>query len=148
MSCQNCCIQKIPKGVKKLLNDDQNVIFKGSYDINSIVIKGNIVTNNMNVCENKNGYNIYTDIFYYTKTSSDAPIFSLETFTLSSYNCDLSQQKGVITFTNLYSNSGSGGVSTASIIPFNVIGADGIYKDITRVIIDTENSIRQVYFCK
>ena len=31
----------------------------------------------------------------------------------------------------------SGGVSTASIIPFNVIGADGIYKNIARVIIDT-----------
>jgi hypothetical protein len=144
----SCCVKNIPKSVKKLLNDGQNVIFKGYYNKNNINInKNNSATVNTNICKNKNGYNLCSYIFNYVK-GSDSKEFSLETYTLSSYNSDLNKEKGVITFTNLYYDSGAAaGITSPLIIAFNVLGGNGIYSEIKTVIIDCTDTERKLYFC-
>ena len=144
----NCCVKKIPKAVKNLLQCDQKVVFKGSYDLANIVVKGNSAAIDANICENKHGYNIFGVVFNYVQTAQlGAPVFISESYNLSSYTEDLTEQKGIITFTNLYNDSGSGGISKASIHSFNVLGSNGIYKGIKNVIIDFTNPVRQLYFC-
>lgn len=144
----SCCVKNLPKGVKKLLNHDECVRFRGSYNKTNFVVNGNVVAVDTNICKNKDGYNLCSFVFDYVKGNKETdPIFTLETYTITSFNTDLTKQKGVITITNLYNDTGSGGVSTGGIVAFNVLGGNGIYSEIKTVIIDFNNTERQLYFC-
>lgn len=144
----NRCIEKIPKTIKNLLNCKEKVLFRGSFDVTTINKTENIITNNADICKNKNGYNIYTQNFNYVNASPlGSPTFLYVSFIFSSYNTDLTKQKGVISFNNLLVNSGSGGISVPGIYLFPVSAANGIYEGVKSVIIDSLLPIRQLYFC-
>ena len=148
-SVNECCTKKIPKNVKKELECKQKVIFRGSYDINGRnLIGGNILVNKINICKNKNGVNVVSDVFEYINTlGSTTSNFLQETYTIKSYDSSLKKYYGTIVYTSFYPDSGSDGVTSPGTYSFLVLNGDGIYEGITRVIIDANESIRQVYFC-
>ncbi len=121
-------------------------MFRGSYDSSEFLKNGNIISFNVVVCKNKNNLNLCACVFNIV-SSPTIERFILETYTISSYNSDNTKQKGVITFTNLFNNSGSGIVNAPEIVAYTVTGVEGIYSYVKKVIIDFNNSTRQVYFC-
>ena len=149
MDIEDCSTKKIPKNVKKELQCKQKVLFRGSYDINGKNIVGdNILVNKANICKNKEGVNVVSDVFQYINTlGATTPNFLQETYTLKSYDSSLKKYYGTIVYTSFYPDSGSGGVTSPGTYSFLVLNGDGIYKGLKTVIIDTNQDIRQIYFC-
>ena len=148
-SNQNCCVKKIPDNIKNLLSSEQKVKFKGSYNITEDKLQnGNFLVGKANICKNKTGINICSTSFDYVNTINPiAPNFLQETYTIRSFNSDLTLCVGNIVFTSLYSDSGTGGISKPAVHSFLVLNGDGIYKCIKTVIIDMTFDIRVMYFC-
>ena len=80
-------------------------------------------------------------------TAPDNTLF-YEEYTWATYSDNTFKIKlGEITYSALYPDSGSGSVSAPSIQPMTVLGADGIYTGINKVIMDfTTPPIRTIKF--
>jgi hypothetical protein len=92
---------------------------------------------------NFNGSNIYNGITYYLKNANNVGFFN-RIISITSYpQNDFKVSSGQISASSFFSESGT--LST-KIEFFNINSSNGIYKNVTRIIINYENSLRYVYF--
>ena len=139
----------IPKEIKTFLRKNEYILFLGSYDTKNRNVVENISTLPCNISINKDGYNIRPSQYYYVSDKNTPNVkFLYETYTISSYkNQNLGKKIGEITWNGLYPDNGSGGITSSSIQSFVVLGKSGIYKCVTKVIIDfRKGTERIIYF--
>lgn len=139
----------IPNELKPYISCDEYISFTGIYDKNYSNIQGNINTIPCEIYTNPGGYNIMTVEFYQVNDKTKPNIqFYQETYTIASYDVVLVKKRGGITFNGLYPNQGTGGFTSASIQSFVVLGGDGLYENIVKVVIDFTEPVRKMYFIK
>ncbi len=139
----------VPKDLRPYISCDEYIAFTGLYDTNYRNVQGNISTLPCEIYINPGGYNIRTAQWYYVNDKTKPNIqFLQESYTISSYDSILVKKKGEITFNGLYANQGTGGITTPSIQTFVVLGGDGIYENIMKVVIDFTDPVRKMYFIK
>jgi hypothetical protein len=139
----------IPNEIIAFLHKNEVLLFLGSYDTINRNVVGNISTLPCDISINKDGYNIRPAQYYYVSDKNRPTIkFLYETYTISSYkDNNLEKKIGEITWNGLYPDNGSEGITTSSIQPFVVLGKSGIYKCVTKVIIDfRKGTERIIYF--
>ncbi len=137
------------------ISSNEEIKFIGSYDVNSAFIQltpnypsGNfgLVTNIAGVCANT----FLSGNFLITKTSLfGSPTFADETYSLVSYPKESNDlpKIGSLIWSGVYREKITlEGTTAPSVQAFVVTGADGIYSDVSRVIIDFNNVVRVLYF--
>lgn len=139
----------VPSELRPYIGCDEYISFTGLFDTNYGNIQGNINTIPIEIYKNPGGNNIMTIVFYQVTEKTKPNVqFYQETYTIASYDAVLIKKKGGITFSGLYPNQGSGGVTTASIQSFIVLGGEGLYEGIVKVVIDFTEPVRKMYFIK
>ena len=125
-------------------------MFTGTYNINSQVNNGITTTILAEIQNNPNGYNVLVDN-YYNSVDNSTPTNTL----LLEYNNIVSYEKifstitkkiGQIQYTGLYLNNTSTDTTSSIFTSYEVNNAVGIYNGVTRVILDTRNSQRIIFF--
>ena len=136
-----------PSLINSMLGKKEQVLFVGEYNITTKLVKGNIGTLPYKISIDKKATGICTFDFSYVNTIKTPNVkYANETYYTSSYNT-LGKKIGQIVWTGLYIDSPTqAGVTTGGIFTFIVIGKDGIYKKVKRVIMDFTNQIRKIYF--
>ena len=129
---------------------DEKILFKGTYNINDLYqTEPSIITINVNVENNPNGYNLLVDNFYNTANNLTPPTeFLLETITLSSYIHNTFVKNGQIQYTSFYKNDSSQN-SAETKVPFvlyDVNSSNGIYCGVTKVLLNAIFDQRILYF--
>jgi len=140
-----------PIEIKKLLSQNDHICFTGSYNVEDETIYYNFrsTTAKCNISKNPNNYNLFTSRwFYYLEKSVPNDAFLAESYIISSF--DPSKNViGTISLVGLYLNSvNNGGLTDNKILSLGVASANGIFKNVTDVIIDFRNSTRNMYFIK
>lgn len=131
--------------ILNFLNCDEFICIEGTYNVTETSRIPNLSTLLMKIDKNPLGINIRTDNFYVVSEPLD---LLLETFSINSYDLE-KKSIGEIQFTSFYKNDTGSSISQAGIYLYNVNSSSGIYKKVHKVIIDTNNTIRRVYFiCK
>jgi len=135
------------------LTECERVLFEGSYNLNDITYNSQtLVTIPYEISINKCGSNIGVTESIYVKDKTKNNLQLLyETYTISSYKKDVTQsgnndKVGEITWNGFYPNSSTNTDTTSPFQAFVVLGTNGIYKKVTKVVIDFRNTIRKVYF--
>jgi hypothetical protein len=139
--------------VNKYLTECEKILFEGSYNLNDITYNSaTLTTIPYEISINKYGSNIGVTESIYVKDKTENNLQLLyETYTLSSYKKECNQSLydnkiGEITWNGFYPNSGTNTDTTSSFQTFVVLGVNGIYTKVTKIVIDFRNSIRKVYF--
>ena len=136
--------------VNSLLECGEKIMFTGTYNINSQVNNGITTTILAEIQNNPNGYNVLVDN-YYNSVDNSTPTNTL----LLEYNNIVSYEKifstitkkiGQIQYTGLYLNNTSTDTTSSIFTSYEVNNAVGIYNGVTRVILDTRNSQRIIFF--
>jgi len=145
---KNC----IPLEIQQFISCGEKILFEGYYDNALSNNQNNLSTIPCDISANKCGYNVEVIQYYYVNDTNQSNLRLLyETYTLSSYNkmCNnvlTNKKTGQITWNGFYPDAGTGGNTTATIQQFVVLGGDGIYSKVKKVIIDFRNTIRKIYF--
>ena len=136
--------------LEDLLECCEKVLFLGTYNVNNVKQTGPSILNLQALIEtNPQGYNILIDNFYNTKNDLIPQInFLLETITLSSYESDITLKNGQIQYTGFYKNNSSQDSATTEnlFVVYSVNSADGIYKNVSKVILNAISDERILYF--
>ena len=137
--------------IQQFLNPNQQVLFKGTYNVNDQnQTSPSITTLIVQVEKNPIGYNVLVDNFYNTQ-SNNIPQnnFLLETITISSYIINTDTKNGEIQYTSFYINNTTGqnsAITSKKFIIYNVNSASGIYKGVSNIILDALSDLRILYF--
>jgi hypothetical protein len=131
------------------LETNEKILFTGLYDTKLRNVQNNISTLPCEISINKHGYNIRSSQWNYVNDKANPNNkFLLETYTLSSFD-KKNNKIGQINWSGFYPDATSqGGITTNGIQNFVVLGSDGIYKKVKKVIIDFSDTIRKLYFIK
>jgi len=136
----NCnCFQK------EFLKCNEKVLFTGSYNLDNVYRTTNTSSLLMNISKNTLGQNIRVVEFYIIEPNNETPNILSEEYNIHSYDSN-NLSMGEIQVTSTYINDTLSSVSQAGLFNLNTTGSDGIYKNVTRVVLDTNNTIRQLYF--
>ncbi len=136
-----------PEDINKYLNYREKVYYTGNYDITAATTSGDTNTVPCNISRNINGYNLCPIRFAYVKDVFKPDwTFLWEQYSITSWDFSLLYKIGQIDFSGTYLDSGSLGVTTESIQVFAVGAANGIYKNIHKIIIDFRAAVRNIYF--
>lgn len=136
--------------VEDFLDCCEKVLFKGTYNVNRTKQTGPTILNVQALIEaNPFGYNILVDNYYNTQNDLIPPTnFLLETITLTSYEKDITLKNGQIQFTGFYKNDSSPDSATTEnlFVIYSVNSSDGIYKNVSKVILNAMFDERVLYF--
>lgn len=134
------------------LSCDEKIHFTCTYTINDIQLQegSNKVFGYLSIVVhlsvNSNNLNMFNVSFFNSTTvASGSP-------TITTYNANLlsvdkqNNSIGAISLASTSLTGGSGGISPPSIEIYNVLGKNGIYKNITKVIADFRQDTRVFYF--
>lgn len=136
--------------IKSLINCDEEIYFEGTYNINNVNQTGpTILSVNVEIENNLNGYNILIDNFYNTQDKLLPPNnFLLETITIASYQNDIETKVGQIEYTSFYKNNSSFDSATTNenFLLYLVNNSNGIYSGITKVYLNASTEQRILYF--
>lgn len=136
--------------IKSLINYDEEIYFEGTYNLNDVNQTGpTILSVNVEIENNPNGYNILIDNFYNTQDKLLPPNnFLLETITIASYQNDIELKVGQIEYTSFYKNNSSSDSATTNenFILYLVNNSNGIYSGITKVYLNALTDQRILYF--
>ncbi len=137
------------------IDDDEEVLYNGNYSLASEIISSDnlhISYFNFNLDISQNTYNVITATWNYVDLdNTNTTHFLQETYVISSYSDNNYTNKlGSITFSGLYKNNNvDNGNTSATIEKFEVLGTNGIYSNISSVIIDFTNAPnRNIYLLK
>ena len=130
---------------QKFLKCNEKVLFTGSYNLDNVYRTTNTSTLLMNISKNQQGQNIRVIEFYVITPDNETPNILSEEYNIHSYDLN-SLSMGEIQLTSTYINDTSSPVSQAGLFNLNTTSSNGIYKNVTRVVLDTNNTIRQLYF--
>ena len=135
---------------KIFLQDNEYIVYKGSYSKDDIIIQENSNETNgtltiqlYNLSVNSTNTNIFNVSYFIGQSSSNR---------VATYNANLlslnkqNQNIGTLNLngTDLADNNAVG-ISSPTLQSYNVLGKSGIYKPIQRVIFDFRNNIREFY---
>lgn len=140
------------QNIHQFLTCSEKVLFTGTYNINDLVQPSpSIVSLNLLVEANPDGYNILIDNFYNTQDKLLPPNnFLLETITISSYKNNINEKVGQIQFTGFYKNvtipSESSAETDKDFVLYEVISASGIYEKVSKVLLDAKSDQRILFF--
>lgn len=135
------------KCVNSILNCDEKILFTGTYNINSQVNNGITTTILVQIQNNPNGYNVLVDNYYNsTDNSNPANTLLLEYNNIVSYLANSKVKIGQIQYTGLYLNNSATDETSDIFTSYEINNASGIYNGVTRVILDTNNSQRILFF--
>lgn len=141
---------KIMHNIEKYLNSDEEILFKGTYNINTINQTSPVILSLRVFIEaNPCGSNILIDNFYNTSDNLIPPNnFLLETITISSYQNDLLIKTGQIQYTSFYRNNSSidSAVTTEELLVYQVNSVSGIYEGVNKVFLIATSDERLVLF--
>ena len=147
---KNCCpCAPIPERVRKLMSCSDKLLFTGTYDRTTFYNNNDDTTLvNLSVLPNSvNILNIPFAIFPTFPNSSE--ILITETYNITSWNRDLNQQYGYISFTNTYpTDTDSDGFTKQIVLQLAVAAKFGNFRSVDKVIIDYTNPVRVIYFLK
>ena len=136
--------------INSLINSDEEVYFEGTYNINDINQTGpTILSINLQISNNPNGYNILIDNFYNTQDKLLPPNdFLLETITIASYQNAIQTKVGQIEFTSFYKNGSTtdSAITNEPFLLYLVNNSNGIYQGITKVYLNALTDQRILYF--
>lgn len=136
--------------IKSLINCDEEIYFEGTYNLNDVNQTGpTILSVNVEIQNNPNGYNILIDNFYNTQDKLLPPNnFLLETITIASYQNNIELKVGQIEYTSFYKNNSSSDSATTNenFLLYLVNNSDGIYSGITKVYLNALTDQRILYF--
>jgi hypothetical protein len=136
--------------IQNFLECGEKILFGGTYNVNNVNQTGPTILNLQVMIEkNINGYNLLVDNFYNTKNNLLPPSnFLLETITISSYSNDMVIKNGQIQFTGFYKNNSSQDSATSenSFVIYSVNSTEGIYKGVTKVLLNAISDQRVLYF--
>lgn len=136
--------------IKSLINCDEEIYFEGTYNLNDVNQTGpTILSVNVEVQNNPNGYNILIDNFYNTQDKLLPPNnFLQETITIASYQNDIELKVGQIEYMSFYKNNSSldSATTNENFILYLVNNSNGIYSGITKVYLNALSDQRILYF--
>jgi hypothetical protein len=136
--------------IKSLINYDEEIYFEGTYNLNDVDQTGpTILSVNVEIQNNYDGYNILIDNFYNTQDKLLPPNdFLLETITIASYQNDIKLKVGQIEYTSFYKNNSSSDSATTNenFLLYLVNNSNGIYSGITKVYLNALTEQRILYF--
>jgi len=137
--------------VEHFISENEEVLFKGTYNINNVNQTGPSISSLIVEVEtNPCGYNLLVDNFYNTSDNLiPSNNFLLETITLSSYNKDITIKNGQIQFSAFYINSEASPDSpqtTVNYVLYLTNNADGIYKNVNKIFLDSRTDQRILFF--
>lgn len=137
--------------IQQFLNLNQQVLFKGTYNVNNQnQTSPSITTLIVQVEKNPIGYNILVDNFYNTQDNIISQNnLLLETITIASYIINTDTKNGEIQYTSFYLNNTTGqnsAITSKKFIIYNVNSASGIYKGVSNIILDALSDQRILYF--
>ncbi len=130
------------------LDCGEKIYYTGKYDI---IYRNTQENNNTLICQvliNPTGYNILTAEYIYLNenTMPNTPWIK-ETYTLSAYDHRMLKKKvGQVTWEGFYPDNGSEGITNSEIEVFNVLGGMGIFRYVTKIVIDFRLPERTMYF--
>jgi hypothetical protein len=147
----------VPSAVREKLLPNEKVIFTGSYnrkDGNVQLINSNnaaIFTALSNISTNPEGYNVFNVKIFVVTDQINSIFYADETYNISSWNripTSLSSTTvGQIQWAGLYNNEKSTIVTSPGVERFIITGKDGIYENVTCVLINyLADSSRIIYF--
>ena len=150
MPNSNCNCNKIHVHVPKKLpiSKSETVLFTGKYNIDDQVNNGITYTLLPTISINPKGYNPFVGNYYNSTDGLIPPnTLLLEYNNIASYSKHLTKKLGQIQFTGLDINDTASDVASVGFRVFNVNSTYGIYKDVTKVIIDNRTPPnRTIYF--
>lgn len=126
----------------KFLKCNERVCLEGTYNVSETSKTENTSTVLMKIDKNPLGMNFRVDEFYVVVEPNE---LLLETFSIHSYDQN-GKSMGEIQFTSFYKNDTGSSLSQAGLYYYNVNSSNGIYKCVKRVVIDTNETVRKVYF--
>ena len=137
--------------IQQFLNLNQQVLFKGTYNVNDQnQTSPSITTLIVQVEKNPIGYNMLVDNFYNTQDNIISQNnLLLETITIASYIINTDTKNGEIQYTSFYLNNTTGqnsAITSKKFIIYNVNSASGIYKGVSNIILDALSDQRILYF--
>ena len=137
--------------IQQFLNLNQQVLFKGTYNVNNQnQTSPSITTLIVQVEKNPIGYNMLVDNFYNTQDNIISQNnLLLETITIASYIINTDTKNGEIQYTSFYLNNTTGqnsAITSKKFIIYNVNSASGIYKGVSNIILDALSDQRILYF--
>jgi hypothetical protein len=136
--------------IEDFLECCEKVLFKGTYNINKVKQTGPTILNVEALIEaNPCGYNLLIDNFYNTTNDLLPPTnFLLETITITSYQNDITFKNGQIQFTGFYKNDSNLDSATTEnlFVIYTVNSSDGIYKNVSKIILNAIFDERILYF--
>ena len=137
--------------IQQFLNLNQQVLFKGTYNVNDQnQTSPSITTLIVQVEKNPIGYNMLVDNFYNTQDNIISQNnLLLETITIASQIINTDTKNGEIQYTSFYLNNTTGqnsAITSKKFIIYNVNSASGIYKGVSNIILDALSDQRILYF--
>lgn len=135
---------------KIFLQDNEYIVYKGSYSKDDIIIQEN---------SNETNGTLTIQLYNLSVNSTNTNIFNVSYFIgqslsnrVATYNANLlslnkqNQNIGTLNLngTDLADNNAAG-ISSPTLQSYNVLGKSGIYQPIQRVIFDFRNNVREFY---
>ena len=142
MSKNNVCSCRCNSEKNVYLECGEKVLFTGNYTIDKLFKGPGTVSFEMNVDVNENGKNYVIVEFYVIKKPAS---MLQESYYLTSYD-EEKNNVGEIGFNGFYLNDTNSLITQAGFFTFNVNSSGGIYSDVSKIILDTNESTRKVYF--
>ncbi len=141
------------------IDGDEEVLYNGTYSLATEIVSSDnshISYFNFDLSENalipNTTYNVITATWNYVDLdNTDTTHFLQETYVISSYSdTNYTNKLGSITFNGLYKNNNvDNGNTSETIEKYEVLGTNGIYKNVSSVIIDfTDPPTRTIYLLK
>lgn len=128
------------------LKEGEIVLFTGNYNLSNGNVSGNLDTLSVTIDKIPNSFNILVAQSNAVNLKNSTNIYLLENYTLSSYKSNNSKKIGQISWNGLYPNGQTIFTTLPSIQKFIVLGNNGIFKNVTSVVIDFNNPDRVIYF--
>lgn len=129
-----------------LLNKNDIILFKGSYNKDAGSISGPILAFPVQIDANPNGTNIMPVNYFYYYLKDSTTKYVSESYQIASYGSDGKTKIGEISFEATYPDQSQSGVSSPGTEKFIVTGKSGIYLKICDVLIDFTNNTRVISF--
>ena len=143
-----CPENKARKVSVNYLDCGERIYFTGTYDIMYFNNEDNYSTVQFFTGLNPLGYNVLTNEYKYVhENSMPSTNFLKETYTIACYEHRMMTKKvGQITFDGLYPDNGSEGITASDMEVFTCLGGIGLFRNVTKVVIDFSCPERTVYF--
>jgi hypothetical protein len=128
----------------EILKPNEKVLFIGTYNLQNSVLTDSTAAFKLNM-NNNNGINIGVIQYNSIKFIIETPILLNEIYNFHSYNIN-NESIGEIQLTSTYINNVFGIRSYEGLLNLNINSSNGIYKIISRVVFDTRQNDRKIYF--